>query len=154
MIFTACDCRSSAELVVSVGPSLLSSWQSGTLFPRHLFERDGSINTKLHGSILWWELEEVHWNKKKAVNGIGFAMLFLWLDSIAEIMLCSMSYWVICEFLLVIAVSVTFYWSFNFCLQTSRSKYFSALLTSLTFHLCCAFLSPVASPMQKGGQKD
>ena len=46
---------------------------------------------------------------KKPVHGIAFAVLFLWLDSSAERVLCSMSYWVISEFLLVIAVSVTFY---------------------------------------------
>lgn len=37
------------------------------------------------------------------------AVLVLWLDSSAEMMLYSVSYWVISEFLLVIAVSVTFY---------------------------------------------
>lgn len=111
----------------------------------------------------WWRCSWEHLTmrntgctliQKKPVRAIACAVLFLWLDSSAEILLCSMSYWVISEFLLVIAVSLTFYWSFNFCLQTCRSKYFSALLTSLTFHLCSASLSPVASPKQIGGQKD
>lgn len=47
--------------------------------------------------------------QKKPVHAIACAVLFLWLDSSAEILLCSMSYWVISEFLLVIAVSLTFY---------------------------------------------
>lgn len=47
--------------------------------------------------------------EKKHDHGTAFAVLFLCLDSTAEILLCSMSYWVISEFLLVIAVSLTFY---------------------------------------------
>lgn len=57
----------------------------------------------------YYENHRMYIDTEETDHGIAFAVLFLWLDSSAEILLCSMSYWVISEFLLVIAVSLTFY---------------------------------------------